>query len=121
MTDSNPANNSASDTDGVRGAAYLSVTKSNGVNTVTAGGVTSYTVTVANTGPSAADNAVVSDPASAGLSCTAAVPCSGTGGATCGAATIPAATLQGGFTIPSFPSGSVLTLVVSCNVTATGQ
>ena len=121
MTDSNPANNTASDSDAVRGSTNLSVTKSNGTNTVTAGGFTSYTITVTNSGPSAAKNAVVSDPVTAGLSCTAVVTCSGTGGALCGAATIPAATLQSGFTIPTLPSGGVITLVETCGVTATGQ
>lgn len=120
MTDSNLANNSATDTDAVRGVSFLSVSKSNGLTTVTSGTTTSYTVTVANTGPSPADNAVVSDPVATGLSCTTAVPCSGTGGASCGAASITAAALQAGFTIPTLPSGGVLTLVMTCNVTATG-
>lgn len=120
LTDSDLTNNSASDTDAVRGVAFLSVAKTSGVGTVTSGGTVSYTVTVANSGPSAADGTVVSDPVATGLSCTSAATCSGTGGASCGAATVPAATLQGGFTIPTLPSGGVLTLVLGCTVTATG-
>lgn len=121
MTDNNLANNSAVDVDGVRGAAALSVTKSDGVTTVTAGGSTTYTLVVSNSGPSSADGAVVMDPVTAGLFCTAVVSCSASGGASCGAPTIPAATLQGGFAIPALPSGGAITLVQFCRVTATGQ
>ncbi len=120
MTDNNTANNTASDVDAVIGAAYLSVSKSNGVNSVTAGSNTTYTIVVTNSGPSGANGAVVMDPVTTGLSCTTAVTCSGTGGALCGAATIPAATLQGGFSIPTLPSGGVITLVQTCGVAATG-
>ncbi len=121
MTDSNLANNSATDIDAVRGSANLSVTKSNGASTVTAGGFTTYTLTISNSGPSSADGAVVSDPVTGGLSCTTAIACSGSGGALCGVASFPAATLQSGFTIPTLPSGGVITLLETCGVTATGQ
>jgi len=123
MTDNNMANNVASDVDGVRGSAQLTVAKDNGVTSVVSGATTSYTITVANLGPSQADNAVVQDPGSAGLSCTTAVACNASGGASCGGAnpfSVPIATLQGGFTIPTFPSGGSLTLQVVCTVTATG-
>ena len=86
------------------------------------GGVTTYTITVSNAGPDAANNAVVQDPAATGLSCTAVTcPSAGlTGGATCPATlTIPA--LQGaGLTIPALPSGGSVKLEVVCSVTATG-
>lgn len=121
MTDSDLANNSANDVDTVLGSSFLSVTKSSGSTTVTAGGTVTYTLVITNSGPSSADNAVITDPAGAGLSCSTAVACSAAGGAVCGTPTIPAATLQSGFTIPALPSGGVVTLVQACGVLATGQ
>jgi uncharacterized repeat protein (TIGR01451 family) len=120
LTDNNPTNNSFSDGDAVQGLANITISKANGTNTLTAGGTTAYTVTVVNNGPSSASGAVVQDVPSAGLSCTAAVSCSASGGAAC-LASIPAATLQGGYTIPALPGNSQITLVVPCTVTATGQ
>ena len=67
VTDPNAGNNTATDTDAVGAVADLSVTKTNGVAGVNAGSTTTYTVVVTNAGPSAADGAVVSDPAATGL------------------------------------------------------
>ena len=120
LTDNNLANNSASDVDAVKGAANISVTKTNGTNTLVAGGTTAYTVTVANAGPSNASGAVISDPASTGLSCVAAATCTASGGASC-AASIPIATLQAGYTIPALPPGGQINIVMTCGVSATGQ
>ncbi|MDB5963964.1 MAG: hypothetical protein JWQ72_464, partial [Polaromonas sp.] len=120
MTDSNLANNSATDIDAVKGSANITISKSNGVGTVTAGGTTGYTLTVANLGPSDASGAVLSDPVATGLSCTTAATCTASGGASC-AASVPIATLQSGYTIPVLPSGGQVTLVLNCAVTATGQ
>jgi uncharacterized repeat protein (TIGR01451 family) len=120
VTDVNSANNTAQDVDTVRGSSQLTIAKDNGVTSVTSGGTTAYTITISNLGPSAADNAVVQDPVSTGLSCTAAATCTGTGGASC-AASIPAATLQTGYTIPSLPSGGSIAVRMVCTVTATGS
>ncbi|MGB4116513.1 MAG: DUF11 domain-containing protein [Polaromonas sp.] len=120
MTDDNLTNNSEADADGIRGLANISVTKTNGTNTVIAGGTTAYTVTVANGGPSDASGAVISDPVAPGLSCVAAATCSGSSGASC-AASIPAVALQSGYTIPALPSGGQINIVLTCGVTATGQ
>ena len=120
LTDNNLANNSASDADAVKGAANISVAKTNGTNTLVAGGTTAYTVTVANAGPSNASGAVVSDPVAAGLSCTTAATCTASGGASC-AASIPIGTLQSGYTIPGLPAGGQINIVLICSVTATGQ
>jgi uncharacterized repeat protein (TIGR01451 family) len=120
LTDSDTGNNTASDVDAVRGSVLLSVTKSNGGTTVTSGGTTTYTVTVANSGPSNADGAVLMDAVAPGLSCVTAAPCSTSGGASCGAASVAAAVLQGGFTIPSLPAGGEVTLLLTCSVTAMG-
>ena len=100
--------------------ANVSVTKSNAVSAVVSGTTTTYTLTVSNAGPAAANNTVVQDPAATGLACTS-VTCTGTtGGAVCPATlTIPA--LQGaGLVVPTLPSTSSVTLQVACNVTATG-
>src|SRR5438105_10935385 len=69
-TDPTPGNNSATDTDTVNLVADLSITKTDGVTSVNAGGTTTYTVIVANAGPSAANGAVFTDPAVANLNVT---------------------------------------------------
>jgi len=120
LTDNNLANNSAADVNSVKGAANISITKTNGTNSVASGSTTAYTITVANAGPSNASGAVLSDPVSAGLSCTTAASCTSSGGASC-AASIPIATLQSGYTIPGLPAGGQINIVVTCGVTATGQ
>jgi uncharacterized repeat protein (TIGR01451 family) len=121
VTDTNTVNNSANDADRVQGLAAITITKTNGTGTLTAGGTTNYTITVANAGPSDASGAVLRDPVAPGLSCTTAAPCTASGGASCGAPSIPILTLQGGFTIPSFPAGGQLVLSLTCSVIATGQ
>ena len=66
-TDPNAANNTAADTDSVTGSADLSITKTDGVASVTAGTSTTYTITVTNNGPSNEPaGVVVSDPIPAG-------------------------------------------------------
>ncbi len=118
---SKTANNLGTDTVVVNPSVNLSITKTNTVGTLTAGQTTSYTITVANSGPGNASGAVVSDPAAPGLVCTA-VSCAVTGGAaTCPTAPISLAAFQSGLPIPSFPAGSSLSFSLSCGVTATGQ
>jgi uncharacterized repeat protein (TIGR01451 family) len=121
VTDTNTANNSASDADRVQGQAAITIAKTNNTTTLVAGNTTSYTITVVNNGPSDASGSVLRDPVTPGLSCTTAAVCTASGGASCGAPSIPIATLQSGFTIPSFPSGGQLILNLVCGVTATGQ
>ena len=112
------ANNTGTDTVVVSAAANLTITKTNGVGTLTAGQTTTYTVTVSNLGPSAADNARLADPAAPGLSC-ASVTCNSST-ATCPVSPIAIANLQSGLLIPSFPANSTLTFTVVCGVTASG-
>jgi uncharacterized repeat protein (TIGR01451 family) len=83
-TDPNPANNSATDTTGVGAQADLSITKTDGATTVTAGGSTTYTIVASNAGPSAVTGATVADTFPATLTCT--WTCAGSGGGTCTAA-----------------------------------
>ena len=90
------------------------------------------TITVVNSGPAAAPNALVRDPAVAGLSCSTVDCTSAVGGAACPTgAQQSIANLQGnGIPIPTFPgavsngastnTGSTVTLVIGCTVTATG-
>lgn len=87
-------------------------------DTVDSGAITVYAITVNNDGPQAADNAIMTDPATAGLTCTTA-SCTATGGASCpaqsGAALVAA--LQGaGAAIPTLPVGDTITFVLTCQV-----
>jgi Domain of unknown function DUF11 len=121
-TDPNPANNQAQDDDFVRGTASLSISKSNAVNTVTAGGTTSYTVTVSLTAGAQVNGAIMKDPVAAGLSCTA-VTCTAVVGATScpSAASTTIAALQGaGIVLPSMSAPSSISFNVVCGVRATG-
>ena len=102
----------------VPGGADVSVTKTDGVTTVSAGGTTTYTIVVRNAGPASASGTLVSDPAVSGLTKTA-VTCSAAGGAACPAA-VTVAGLKSGLTIPALPSGGSVTLTVSALVTAAG-
>ena len=120
LGDSIPANNTATASTTTGCSANLTVTKTNNVNSVTAGGTTSYTVTFANLGPAAADNASVKDTAGTGLVCTVA-SCTPAGGAVCPVVGQLPNLLTSGLTLSSMPSGSTAAFVVNCNVTATGQ
>ncbi|QIL71021.1 DUF11 domain-containing protein [Diaphorobacter sp. HDW4B] len=79
--DSTPSNNSANDSDTLTPRADLSITKTDGVTTATAGGSVTYTITASNAGPSNAIGATVADTFPASL--TATWTCVGAGGGTC--------------------------------------
>src|SRR4029079_5999843 len=79
--DSNPANNSATDTDTLTPQANLGITKTDGVTTAIAGGSVTYTITASNAGPSNAPGSTVADTFPASLTCT--WTCVGSGGGTC--------------------------------------
>ena len=121
--ESTTANNTATATTTLDCNAALTVTKTNGTTTVTAGTTSTYLVTFANSGPSSADGAVVFDQPGAGLSSCTATGCSATGGspvlAACPAS--PSSLLEpGGASIPSFPTSSSVTFTVQCVVSASG-
>ena len=107
----------------------LSVTKTNGTNTLVAGSTTSYTVTFSNTGGFAANNAIIKDTPTSGLVCTTVTCVSTTGSATCPVGLtlgtpVPAGTVPNlfngtGIAIATFPAASSVNLTVQCNVTAT--
>jgi uncharacterized repeat protein (TIGR01451 family)/fimbrial isopeptide formation D2 family protein len=115
VTDPNPANNSATDTDTLTPQADLSITKTNGVTLVAAGGTSNYTITASNAGPSDAPGATVADTFPASLTC--GWTCVGAGGGTCTAA--------GSGNINdtvNLPAGGSVTYTAGCNVSqsATG-
>ena len=117
--DPTPSNNRATATTTITTpSADLSINKSNGVNTVTSGGVTNYTIVVGNAGPSAANNALITDPTSTGL-VPLSVACSAQGGAVC-PASLSTSTFQAGLSIATFPAGSTLTFTLNAQITATG-
>ncbi len=110
-SDSNTADNSATDTDTLTAQADLAVTKTDGVTTATAGGSVTYTITASNSGPSNATGATVADTFPASLTCT--WTCAGAGGGTC--------TASGSGNINStvnLPSGGSVTYTASCTVSA---
>jgi uncharacterized repeat protein (TIGR01451 family) len=111
LTDSNNANNSATDTDGIGASADLAITKTDGVTTATAGGSVTYTITASNAGPSAATGATVADTFPASLTCT--WTCVGAGGGTCTAS--GSGNINGSVNLPS---GGSVTYTASCTISA---
>jgi uncharacterized repeat protein (TIGR01451 family) len=67
VADTNPANNSASDTNTLTPQADLSITKDDGVTSVVPGTTDTYIIIVSNLGPSAVSGGTVSDPVPAGV------------------------------------------------------
>ena len=82
VTDTNPDNNSSTDTDTLTPQADLGITKTDGVASVVPGTNDTYTLTVNNNGPSTVTGATVSDLLPAGTTFVSA-----TGGASYNAAT----------------------------------
>ncbi len=107
----------------VASCADVSISKSNGVSTMTAGQSTAYTLTVSNAGPANANNALLSDPITPGLVCTSVACTTATGAASCSSlGAVSLALLQGsGIVINNFPAGSSYAFTLNCGVTATGQ
>jgi uncharacterized repeat protein (TIGR01451 family) len=99
-------------------AAQLTISKTNSQTSLSAGQTTTYTLAITNNGPSDASGAVVKDVPAAGLSCP-------TNLVTCAPASNCPASFGNLFTtgtaIPLLPNGAVVSLTVTCSVTATGQ
>ncbi len=111
VTDPTPGNNSATDTDTLTPQANLSITNTDGVTTATPGGSVSYTITAANSGPSAAPGSTVTDTFPASLTCT--WTCAGAGGGTCTAAG------SGNLSdTVGLPSGGSVTYTATCAISA---
>ncbi len=117
VADPSPGNNSATDTDVVGLQADLSLSKTDGVTTATAGSSVTYTIVVSNAGPSAATGASAADTfpaACASVSYTSVVAGGATGNTAAGSGNIND-TLN-------LPSGSSVTYTATCTLSgsATG-
>ena len=113
MTDTNPDNNSSTDTDTLTPQADLGITKTDGVASVVPGTNDTYTLTVNNNGPSTVTDATVSDLLPAGTTFVSA-----TGGASYNAATNTVSYTAG--TLAQGDSTSfALTLAISPALTGT--
>jgi uncharacterized repeat protein (TIGR01451 family) len=101
-----------------RCGADLRIAKTNGVTTVQPGQTTTYSITIANLGPSDSSGAVLSDVPSAGLESCAVISCSSTGAASCPASNLWASLLppSSGLTLTSWPASSTYTFRVQCLV-----
>jgi uncharacterized repeat protein (TIGR01451 family) len=84
VTDPTPANNSATDVDTLAPQADLSITKTDGVTSIGAGGTLTYTIAASNAaGPSSAPGSTVTDTWPAQCTAPVAWTCVGAGGGTC--------------------------------------
>ncbi|MDB5895371.1 MAG: exported protein of unknown function [Rhodoferax sp.] len=105
--------------------ADLSVAKLASPASVQSGQIVTFTLTVVNNGPSAADGAILRDIASAELDCNTPDPtatCTASGGAACPGATVPVASLLGtaGVSLPALPSGGQVVVTLKCKAVASG-
>lgn len=127
------SNNSSTATASVTRSSHLAITKTNAVSTISAGQTTSYTISIGNISGFDVTNAVLRDPLATGLDCTVgpSPTCSVTptpAGGTCpspgtAAGLLSVANLQsaGGVVIPALNVGGLMSFVLTCRVTATGQ
>jgi uncharacterized repeat protein (TIGR01451 family) len=103
-------NNSATDSDSITSSADLSITKTDGVSTVSAGGSTTYTITASNAGPSNVTGATVIDTYPAPMT-GGAWTCTGSGGGTC-----PASGTGDISATVNLPSGGWVTFTASATI-----
>ena len=82
VTDPDSSNNSSTDVDGLTPSVNLSITKTDGTPTAVPGTSTTYVITVANSGPSTATGAQITDVLPSELS-GSTWTCTSAGGATC--------------------------------------
>jgi uncharacterized repeat protein (TIGR01451 family) len=112
VSDPNPTNNSSTDSDAVMLLADLSISKTDGVTDVVAGGPVSYTIVAGNAGPDPATGVTVTDTLPATLS-GVSWTCTAAGGATC------AASGSGNLaTAVDLPVGGTATFTVSGTLSA---
>jgi uncharacterized repeat protein (TIGR01451 family) len=110
LPDSNPVNNTATDTDTINLNANLAITKTDGVANITAGNVVTYTIVVSNAGPDASVGSIVTDNVPATVTTVTWTCGTPTGGATCGAASGSGNSIS---TTANLPSGSTLRYTVT--------
>ncbi len=112
-----PGNNTATDTDTVTAQADLSATKTDGTATAVPGGTVTYTMVVANAGPSAVVGATVTDALAASLS-GATWLCAASAGSTCPASGTDSVSAS----VNLAPGGSAtFTLTATVSAAATGS
>ena len=119
LTDSTPANNTATDTDTINLNANLGITKTDGLATINSGSPITYTIVVSNAGPDASNGSIVTDTVPATITGVTWTCGSATGGATCGAASGSGNAIS---TTANLPASSSVTYTVSGTLspTATG-
>lgn len=121
LPDTNTANNSATDSDAINVRADLSVTKTDGVASINAGGSITYTIVARNaaTSTGASNGSLVTDTVPAVITGVNWTCGSATLGATCGAASGSGNVIS---TTANLPVGSSLTYTVTgtLSVSATG-
>ncbi len=93
----------------------LSVTKDNGVSTVTSGDTITYTITVSNAGPDAATGAVLTDAPGAGITCPTTNSLTLVGDGDPGGS-FTFGNLTSGITLGTIPNGGSLTVTYDCTV-----
>ncbi len=112
VSDPNPGNNSATDTDTLTPTADLAITKTDGVATITPGSPISYTIVAGNGGPSTATGATVADTVPAAIQ-GATWTCAGAGGGSC-----PASGSGNINALVNLPPGATATFTLSGTVSA---
>lgn len=105
--------------------ADLQIVKTANPTVARTGDVVTFTLTVSNAGPNAANGAVLRDAPGAGLDCTtpsSTATCTAGSGASCAGATVPVANLTSaaGVAIPVLPAGGSVVVTMQCTVTASG-
>jgi uncharacterized repeat protein (TIGR01451 family) len=118
-TDPTPGNNTATAIDSPS-LANLTISKTDNKTATITGATNTYTIVVNNAGPSAANGALVTDPATTGLTCSTITCAVTTGAAACPAAPTVTALQGAGVAIPTFPANSSVTFTLTCSATATG-
>ena len=108
VTDPNPADNTASDTDTMTAVADVSIVKTDGTATVTPGGAVVYTVTATNAGPSDVVDAEVTDVVPAAV-LGATWTCAGIAGGSCATASGPASINE----LVDLPVGGSVTFTIT--------
>lgn len=110
LTDSTPANNTATDVDTINLNANLGITKTDSLANINSGSPVTYTVVVSNAGPDASTGSIVTDTVPASITGVTWTCGGATGGATCGAASGSGNSIN---TTANLPSGSSVTYTVS--------
>jgi uncharacterized repeat protein (TIGR01451 family) len=120
VTDPNPANNSATDTDTLTPQADLAITKTDGVTSVVPGTSTTYIIVVSNLGPSAVSGASVSDPLPADVTAVTWTETDSSGG---GSVTGPSSGSGGLATTVDLPVNATVTFTFTVQISpsATGS